>query len=56
MLFNSNGKQFPHEISKYVDTNDIEELRTIVAQIEQNKDTILTSETCLKFCRAIARC
>ena len=27
---NSNDKQFPDEISKYVDTNDIEELHTLV--------------------------
>ena len=55
MLLNSNDKQFPDQISKYVDTNDIEELSTLVAQIEQNKDTTLTSETCIKFCRAIDR-
>ena len=53
---NSNDKQFPDEISKYVDANDIEELHTLVEQIEQDKDTTLTSEASLKFCRAIARC
>ena len=52
---NSNDEQFPDEISKYLDANDIEELRTLVEQIEQNKDTTMTSETSLKFCRAIAR-
>ena len=40
---NSNDKQFPDEISKYVDANDIEELHTLVEQIEQDKDTTLTS-------------
>ena len=34
MLVNSNDKPFPDEISKYVDTDDIEELRTLVAQFE----------------------
>ena len=29
---------------------------TLVEQIEKNKDTTMTSETSLKFCRAIARC
>ena len=53
---NSNDKQFPDEISKYVDANDIEELHTLVEQIEQDKDTTLTSKASLKFCRAIARC
>ena len=53
---NSNDKQFPDEISKYVDANDIEELHTLVEQIEQDKDTTLTSEASLKFCRAIAKC
>ena len=53
---NSNDKQFPDEISKYVDANDIEELHTLVEQIEQDKDTTLTSEISLKFCRTIARC
>ena len=53
---NSNDKQFPDEISKYVDANDIEELHTLVEQIEQDKDTTLTSEASLKFYRAIARC
>ena len=53
---NSNDKQFPDEISKYVDANDIEELHTLVEQIEQDKETTLTSETSLKFCSAIARC
>ena len=42
---NSNDEQFPAEISKYVDANDIEELRTLVEQIEQNKDTTMISET-----------
>ena len=50
---NSNDKQFPDEISKYVDANDIDELHALV---EQDKDTTLTSEASLKFCRAIARC
>ena len=31
---NSNDEQFPDEISKYLDANDIEELRTLVEQIE----------------------
>ena len=53
---NSNDKQFPDEISKYVDGNDIEELHTLAEQIEQDKDTTLTCEASLKFCRAIARC
>ena len=53
---NSNDEQFPDKISKYLDANDSEELRTLVEQIEQNKDTIMTTETSLKFCRAIARC
>ena len=53
---NSNDKQFPGEISKHVDANDTEELRTLVEQIGQDKDTTLTSETSLKFCRVIARC
>ena len=53
---NSNNEQFPDEISKYLDANDIKELRTLVEQIEKNKDTTMTSETSLKFCRAIARC
>ena len=48
---NSNDKQFPDEISKYVDVNDTEELDTLVEQIEQDKDTILFSEVTLKFCR-----
>ena len=46
---NSNDKQFPDEISKYVDANDIEELHTQVEQPEQDKDTTLTSEASLKF-------
>ena len=46
---NDNDKQFPDEISKYVDANDIEELHTLVEQIEQDKDTTLTSEASLKF-------
>ena len=29
---------------------------TLVEQIEKNKDTTMTSETSLKFCRAIVRC
>ena len=49
---NSNDEQFPDKIPKYIDANDIEELLTLVAQIEQNKDTTLTCETSLKFCRA----
>ena len=49
---NSNDEQFPDKISKYVDTKDNEELRTLVEQIEQTKD----SEASLKFCRAIASC
>ena len=53
---NSNDKQFPGEISKHVDANDIEELLALVAQIEQDKDATLTSEASLKFCRVIARC
>ena len=53
---NSNDEQFPDEISKYVDANDIEGLRTLVEQIEQDKHTTLTSEARLRFCRAIARC
>ena len=53
---NSNDKLFPDEISKYVDANNIEELHTLVEQIEQDKDTTLTSEASLKFCRKIARC
>ena len=53
---NSNNEQFPDEISKYLDANDIKELCALVEQIEKNKDTTMTSETSLKFCRAIARC
>ena len=53
---NSNGKQFPDEISKYVDASGIAELHTLVEQIKQDKDTALTSEASLKFCRAIAKC
>ena len=52
----SNIEQFPDEISKYLDANDIKELPTLVEQIEKNKDTTMTSKTSLKFCRAIARC
>ena len=37
---NSNDKQFPDEISKYVDASDIEELNTLVEEIEQDKDNI----------------
>ena len=37
---NSNDKQFPDEISKYVDASDIEELHTLVEEIEQDKDNI----------------
>ena len=48
--------QFPDEIPKYVDASDIEELRTLVEQIEQDKDTKLTREASLKICRVIARC
>ena len=36
---NSNDEQFPDEISKNVDANDIKELRTLVEQTEQNKET-----------------
>ena len=53
---NSNDEQLPDEISKYVDANDIEGLRTLVEQIEQDKHTTLTSEAKLRFCRATARC
>ena len=53
---NSNNEQFPDEISKNLDPSDIKELRTLVEQIGKNKDTTMTSETSLKFCRAIARC
>ena len=53
---NSNNEQFPDEISKYLDANGIKELCALVEQIEKNKDTTMTSETSLKFCRAIARC
>ena len=42
--------------SMLMQTNDTEELRTLVEQIGQDKDTTLTSETSLKFCRVIARC
>ena len=45
---NSINEQFPDEIPKYVDVNDIEELRTLVEQIEQSKDTTLTSKASLK--------
>ena len=31
-------------------------VHTLVEQIEQDKDTTLTSKASLKFCRAIARC
>ena len=44
---NSNNEQFPDEIPKYVDVND-QELRTLVEQIEQSKDTTLTSKASLK--------
>ena len=44
------------QISLYVDASDIEELHTLVEQIEQHKDTTSTSEAILKFSRAIARC
>ena len=37
---NSNDKQFPDEISKYVDASDIEEFHTLVEEIEQDKDNI----------------
>ena len=37
---NSNDKQFPDEISKYVDASGIEELHTLVEEIEQDKDNI----------------
>ena len=53
---NSNDTQFPGEISEYLDANDIEELHILVEQIEQDKDTTLTSEASFKFCTAIARC
>ena len=36
---NSNDEQFPDEISKNVDANDIKEFRTLVEQTEQNKET-----------------
>ena len=42
---NSNDEQFPDEISKYLDANDVEDLRALVEQIEQNKVTTMTSET-----------
>ena len=48
------NSQFPDKISKYVDTNDNEELPTLVEQIEQTKDTTFIREASLKFCRAIA--
>ena len=41
---NSNDKQFPDEISKYVNGNDTDELHTLAEQIEQDKDTTLISE------------
>ena len=53
---NSNDEQFPGEISKYVDASGTEELHTLVEQIEQDRDTTLTREASLKFCRSIARC
>ena len=53
---NSNDEQLLDEISQYVDANDIEGLRTLVEQIEQDKHTTLTSEAKLRFCRATARC
>ena len=53
---NWNDGHFPDEISKYLETNNIKELRTLVEQIEQNKDATMTSETSRKFCKAIARC
>ena len=53
---NSINEQFPDEISKYLDANNTKELRTLVEQNEKTKDTTMTSETSLKFCRAIARC
>ena len=53
---NPNDEQFPDEISKYVNASDIDELHTLVEQIGQDKDTTLTSEASLKFCRAIGRC
>ena len=34
MLVNSNDKPSQDEISKYADADDIEELRTLVAQFE----------------------
>ena len=53
---NSNDEQFPDEISKYVDANDIEELRKLVEQMEQDKHTTLTSKASLTLFRAIAQC
>ena len=53
---NSNDEQFPDEISKYVDANDVEELRKLVEQMEQDKHTTMTSEASLTFFRAIAQC
>ena len=41
---NSNDKQFPDEISKYVDANDIKEVHTVVEKIEQDKGKTLISE------------
>ena len=34
---NSNNEQFPDEISKYLDVNDIRELRTLVEQMKKNR-------------------
>ena len=53
---NSINEQFPDEVSKYLDANNTKELRTLVEQNEKTKDTTMTSETSLKFCRATARC
>ena len=53
---NSNDEQFLDEIRTYVDANDIEELRTLAEQTEQDKYATFTSEASLKFCRVITRC
>ena len=47
---NSNDEQFPDEISKNVDANDIKELRTLVEQTEQNKEPVIC-ETSLDNCK-----
>ena len=50
---NWNDGQFPDEISKYLETNNIKELRTSVEQIEQNKDATMTSETVENFVKQL---